>query len=376
LHRSAPFQVTGGDEVLAETRRAAEVHAHHRIAAVGEPLVVGIETEAVAPPRATVDKQYHRHRRIGHPVGITVTARRQGEIADQRLAVARRDLERMHRLEWCSDQIGPRGIKFRQGVGGAIVEPGFGGCGDRIVGDDPASVVVGSAGYGELAVELGIKPVQRSLHLRVERVPVCLEILDRIRLDLAGHRVRQRPANVSSGIFGQDRALAGRGIDPDQRRGVPAAAVDPVQGLTVGGVAGRRGGERILQTGSGDRLGGDFAVMHLEVVVAARRVWLDRHPQRQRVVGQEPGVAIVLHHLRHLACAEIEQIDVVKARIAVVETDQQLVLLRGRAADQRHPRLVERSQCGLRAAGDVDRVKQEILVPALVLYIKQASAVR
>jgi hypothetical protein len=54
VHLGGPFLVAGVDELLAEAGRAAEVHAQHRVAAVGEELVRSVQAPRVAAPRPAV----------------------------------------------------------------------------------------------------------------------------------------------------------------------------------------------------------------------------------------------------------------------------------------------------------------------------------
>ena len=60
VHLAAPLQVAGVDERLAEAGRAAEVHRQHGIAAICQPLVLGLVAVAVAAPRAAMHQQHHR----------------------------------------------------------------------------------------------------------------------------------------------------------------------------------------------------------------------------------------------------------------------------------------------------------------------------
>ena len=92
VHARAPLAVAGVQEVLAVARRAAVVHLHAQVAAVGEPLRVGCEAPLVARPRAAVHEE---HRRSARAVG----ARREREVAVHLQAVAGGEAERLHRRE-------------------------------------------------------------------------------------------------------------------------------------------------------------------------------------------------------------------------------------------------------------------------------------
>src|SRR5690606_25197472 len=106
-----------------------------------------------------------------------------------------------------------------------------------------------------------------------------------------------RAADVGLGVFGDRALVAGFGILREQRRGVAAAAVVPVERPAVGGVAGHAGRKRVLQTSAfaglfRDPAGGDF-----EHVGAALAVLLHGVAKRQTVVGDEADVtADVLEH--------------------------------------------------------------------------------
>src|SRR5262249_44881708 len=57
VHLAAPLAIGGGHEGLAEAGRASIVDAQHRVAAIGEPLVRGIESPLVAEIRPAVNHQ-------------------------------------------------------------------------------------------------------------------------------------------------------------------------------------------------------------------------------------------------------------------------------------------------------------------------------
>ena len=65
MHPPRPLAISGVDEALAEPRRAAIVDRQHGVAAIGEPLMFGIEPVAVARPGAAVNVEYERYGLFG-----------------------------------------------------------------------------------------------------------------------------------------------------------------------------------------------------------------------------------------------------------------------------------------------------------------------
>ena len=105
VHLAGPLAVGGVDEILAEAGRAAVVDAEHRIAAVGQPLVIRVEAPAIARPRAAVHVEDHRHRLVRHAVVIRIGARRQRQVAHQVQAVAALDHAVVHLHERIVGQV-------------------------------------------------------------------------------------------------------------------------------------------------------------------------------------------------------------------------------------------------------------------------------
>ena len=96
VHAPAPLPVAGVDEALAEAGGAAEVDREHGVAAVGEPLVVRVEPEPVAPPGAAVDQQHQR-------TGAVRAAQRlwgPGQVRYQAQPVARAERDGPHGRQW------------------------------------------------------------------------------------------------------------------------------------------------------------------------------------------------------------------------------------------------------------------------------------
>ena len=207
-------------------------------------------------------------------------------------------------------------------------------------------------------------------------MPFAAQVVGRPGLDHARPGIAQRAADVGLVVLGDQGALAGFAVLGEQPGPVAPAAVDPVEHAAVGGVAGGRGGHRILEPGAGEWRGFDLASGHAEEVGSAVLVLLHRHAQVEVVVGHEPGEALlVTEDLGQVARVHVEQVDVERGRVAVVEPDEHLVLVLVRAADDLHAGILERRQRGLFAAGDVYAVEQEVLVAGLVLDVEQAPGI-
>ncbi len=74
VHLGGPLLIAVVRELFAEAGRAAIVHAQHRIAAVGQQLMLGLVAPSVAPPRPAMHQQHQRQRflRAAGAVGILI----------------------------------------------------------------------------------------------------------------------------------------------------------------------------------------------------------------------------------------------------------------------------------------------------------------
>ena len=77
MHLSRMLFFAGGDECLAEARRAAIVDRKDGIATIGQPLVIAAIAVDIAAPRTTVDDEDHRQRPRR---AVTIDIRRQGQV--------------------------------------------------------------------------------------------------------------------------------------------------------------------------------------------------------------------------------------------------------------------------------------------------------
>ena len=114
----------------------------------------------------------------------------------------------------------------------------------------------------------------------------------------------------------------------NQRRGVPAAAVEPVERQLS---ALKPAGEVVSESSIADRGEGlrfDLAVRDPVIIGAAVVARLERHPELQVIVGKEAGITFVALDQRQLLRVEVEAVDVVPLRIAVIEADEDAILMR------------------------------------------------
>ena len=249
----------------------------------------------------------------------------------------------------------------------------------RVDRDGPQPIIVGARSDADVALQLLAQPLEVGADLRVDRRPLVAQVGDGVGLDLARARVRHRVADVGTRVLADHARRTGGRVLRHQRGGVAAAAVDPVERLAVDGEARRLRRQRIIEPGGRDGLVDDLRTggrgAHGEVVHAACGVRPQREAQRVVGVGHESGVAVGTDDLGQLAGLEVEAVDVVPLRIAVVETDEDAVLDERRDAHHLHARLLERGQRALRAALHIDAVEQEVLVARLVLDVHHHGAV-
>ena len=370
MHLAAPFEIAGGKESLAETGRAAEVRRQHRIAAVGQELVQRVVAIDVPRPRTAVGHKHQRNRRLRPACPVRVAARRQGEIGGLHQPVARADLHRMHGRQHRSGQLRPGQIELGQLAARPLIEPGRRGRGDRIDAHHPEIVRMGARGDRDFTLQGALQEVQIGLHGRVERDPLGGQIGGRIGFHPSGNGVEHGVGDVDPGVFRQHGAGARGHVLGDQGGGVATAGVDPVERLAVGGEAQRIDGGRIVEADAFDGLGPGDAVLDAVIVLAAIRPGPRAAAHRQGLVDQERAEAIILEHQDERARGEVERIDVVPARIAVVHPDQDAVGDLGADLEDLGAGLVEGGQrLGLTALGG-DAVELEILIAALVVDVE------
>ena len=374
MHLAGPFAVGLVDEVLAEAGGAAVVDRQHRIAAVGQPLVVAAVAVVVARPRAAVHQQHHRHRLVGLAVVVGVGGLRQAQVTDQGQAVARLDLLRPHRDQRLAVQRRARGEQlFRLAAAHVAVidRRGFGGG----VGDDPGLVVLGACADAEVA---GADRLQR-LHVGGDRgiddLPLVAEVVDRDRLRLVGVRVVDGAGDVGARVLVHQRLRAGGNVDRVKRSGVASARVEEVLGLAVAGVAAGEGGQRIGERNLADDLPAALAI-RFQQVAAAIRARLGRHPHLEVRSGDVAGeLAGILLHQGALAARQVDAVEIVPLRVAVVHGDQHRARMQVAQADHLRARVREIAEVARFAGGQVHREQVEVLVAAGVAHVQQGVRV-
>ena len=371
MHLAGPLAVAGVGEVLAEAGGAAEVDRQHRIAAIGQPLVVAAVAIGIARPWAAVDQQHQRHRRIGLPVVVRVGAARQGQVADQGLVVARSDFHRPLRDQRLAFQLGSRGKELGQRAGAAVVavvdQRRFG----RRVRDDPGLVVQRARVDGNIARSDRLQLLQVGPDRGVDHLPLVAQVIHRHGLHLARCRVGQRAADVGACVFQHQRARAAGHVDREQRCRVAAARIGEVQRLAVQRQATGTGGQHVLERDVVELLPRPVgaAPQHIGATVRARAL---RVLEGVVGVGDVAGdLRVVLLQQRAVAAGQIDLVDVVPLRVAVVHADQDRAGVFRADAGDLGGGLRERCQV-LRLTGlQVHGIQMEVLVAAAVAQVQQ-----
>ncbi len=312
-------------------------------------------------------QQHHRHRRRRMAVAVDVGLDRQGEVAHQVEAVARTDDPRVHPGQGGAGQGLPVVEQIVGLPGGPIVEVVAERAVGLLVADDPELVVQGPVDDVELAVRHRREILQVAADRFVEDLPLAA-------LEGRGGGLDGQPGGVDQGVVDvRPRVLvehlgaAALEVHGDQGGGVAAAAVDQVQNLAAGVEADRAGGQGVLAPDPRELL--PLLTALLEDGHAAVR----RHQVAEAdvvvEVGDEADVARVLLHHRHLAALDVQTVNVMRLRAALIDADQDLV--RDAVADLLDPHLdaVDRGQVPGLAALQVDGVGAPVLVAADVLQV-------
>ena len=368
MHRTGPLPVSGVEEVLAVSRRAAEVHLQHRVAAIGEPLHVAAITPGIARPRAAVYVQHHRQ-------VLRLHADRQREIAVNGQSVAGLIRDRPHRSELILQQRRPRdeeeGAAFRQAVvrvvrRRTVVDE---------IGYDQAAAVRGAAEEADVAGVQLRERVEIALIGRIEYLPLGAVALKGDGCQLARLRVDERGADVVGRVRSDDgKPIVAQVVEQQPRR----VRVDA-----------RRDVERTIIRAECDRR--DLVVGRgLQERVPGRRR-IGAHENRGRSVGivlhgpanDEPVVLCpsadrsgILSIERRDAALQVDAVDVEDVGVALVRRDEHLI---GKARidgfDVRTHLVAERRDISRRARLDIRLIDVEIFVAALVLLVENVLAV-
>ena len=169
------------------------------------------------------------------------------------------------------------------------------------------------------------QPIQRGAYFRVQRRPFGFQIVDRIGFHFAGILIADRAANIGPLVFCNHTGFTGCHVCCGQRGSVAASAVGPVKRAAVTGEPRRAGGQRICQIGAAEWLFLHHIAFDPEEIHSACRIGPDGHSQIQIVVRQKPGIAVVLDYQFQRSGVQIQQVNIVKPRIAVVQAHQYLV---------------------------------------------------
>ena len=269
-----------------------------------------------------------------------------------------------------------RGVELGQFAGLALEQPERGRRSDRVDRDGPLGVVPGGGGDVYVTLQSAFEEGDVATGFAVERLPFGAEVIYAVGNHLAGARIGDDVADVGALVFADHRALAGCDVLRDQRRGFPVPAVDPVKGLAVRGVAGRRGRKRIVEPDLFKRRRGDLVVDHAIIVASSVRARFGCRPKNQLLVGEEARiVARIDQHRRELAGCKVEAVDVMPLGIAVIDPQQDAIGNQRRYLDDLHAGLGERGQRPGRSRRRVDPVEQEILVSAGIVDEQQLARI-
>ncbi len=163
-------------------------------------------------------------------------------------------------------------------------------------------------------------------------------------------------------------------FDLGKSAGVAATAVGQIQDLASLVEPGQRRGERVFHADFQKLLPATLAV-GLVILRAAVAQHLHRESHLEVVVADEGGVLVVFLDQFPLAAGDVDAVDVVEARVAVVQTDEDLLRkLFAQALDLGRDFLNRREVFGLDLL-QVDAVNVPVLVAAGVLQIEDMAAV-
>jgi len=369
---AAPLEVAGVGERLAEAGGRAEVDRQHGVAPVGQPLVPAVEAPAIAPPGAAVGDEDQGQRRVGDAVAIAVAARREGVVDDQVQPVAGGNDRRTHLGQRQPFQLGAVG---EQEVGRpplAVVEIVARRAVVNDVGHQPEAVVLRTAGDLHLTIGHRGQKVEVRGNCRVEHLPLLAVVDEGHRLHVALRRMAQHLVGVGALIAGQQRALASRYVNSHQCGRIAIATVAQIEDVAalVEAGGGRRqhvrGRERLPQRPV-------VAISPKDVQPAGRR-HLDRGADGQVVINFHAYEAVVFQQQRPLAAGQVDAIDVVPLRVAVVESHKNFVRPVMAQTNDLRCHAVERGQVAHFAGGNVGRVNAPVLIPPFVLDVEDVAA--
>ena len=176
----------------------------------------------------------------------------------------------------------------------------------------------------QLAVGDGLQIAEVVGDGRIDHLPGEAFVVEGRGLNVLFGRMDERLADVGQVVGRQDRFLAAGQIDLRQRARVASAAVGEKHVLVGLVETGERRGERV---GGGDlsKLAPASFAVGLKKLAAAVGRHLHGEANAEVVVGDVAGEPRVLFDQLALAGGDIDAIEIVKLRIAIVDADEDFV---------------------------------------------------
>ena len=330
----------------------------------------GVEAPTVARPGTAVHDQ---HQRAGPVAAGSRAGHRPRQVAHQRQAVARCDHHWAHRRQRLPIErgTGAEEVAGRAGAPPVEVEEAWGVV--RHVRHDPDIVVQRPADDMQLAWRHAFEVRQVVGHGGIEHPPRLALVGERGSLRHARARVQQHVVQVGAGVLREHGAGAGRDVDRHQRRRVAPAAVGGEERRAGGVEAARLGRQRVLVLDAHELA--PTVVAGLEHVHAAVLGHAHGQAHAQIVVADEVREARVFEHQLSLTRLEVDRMDVVVLRVAVVQTDQHAFRVPRAQVQDARLHAGQRRQVGVLHRVHVHAVQAPVLVAAVVLQVQQVVAV-
>ena len=374
VHVARPLVIACIDEPLAEAGRSPVVHRQHRVAAVREPLVLGVEAVAVAGPGPAVHIQHHRDGLRGPPRADLARACGKCQIGDQSEPVARADLNRLHRPQRCAHELRPVLEQLRHFAARALVQVARRDV-SRIVDDhDPLAVIECATRHLELRSESCRQALDVLGRRLRERRELGSQVLHAVGLWPARPRVEPDLRHVGLVALADDGLLAALELDAHERRLVPVDRAHHEGGaiafLDHEGSRREAVGRTVAQEAFPAPLG---APVELPAAVGQS---LHRELRAQLQVLHIAGefLIVALDELA-LAARDVDLIQIVPFCRAIVERDQRHVGPLVRQANDLRLYFAQRRQVALRAGLDIHAVDAPVLVAALILEKQHVAGV-
>ncbi len=269
-------------------------------------------------PGTAVGQEHHGQGPVGDSVPVPVARRGKGVIADEVEPVAGLDDRGPHAGQGRVFERLPVGEQKAGLFCAAVIIVVADRPRVHQEGDDPGHEIPRGAGHLDLAVGHGGERRQVLRHGRIERGPAFPLVRERRGRNAHVDGIDDESGNVRFRIGGEHRRPARGVIDGRQGGGVAAPAVGHVERAAVPvktdvpGVAVVLERDRILFEKSP-------VVVRIKNIDAPVRIHLRRFAQPQIAVEGKAGEPVVLQHGRQDAGHEVEPVDVVPLRIAVVD---------------------------------------------------------